>query len=183
MFEEECVEYMGDVGGARMVTLSTYGMGALSYTPDLAPVGSGAAGTYYPRSTDDDAVALNYLGFFSDAELADHVGTNGSQKADIAASVGAWSPAFKRAVTAFQVAAKLTPDGWIGPSTRKRLAELVASKNAGQSVPVPVPVVPNVPGVLPSPTPAPAAPKSKTGLYLGIGGAAVGAGLLWYLLK
>ena len=58
-------------------------MAGLAYTPDLGPVGSGAAGTYYPRDTSDDAAALNFLGFYPDQLLAAHIGTQGDQPSSV----------------------------------------------------------------------------------------------------
>lgn len=178
--------YMGDVATVSTLAIASRGMGALAYAPDLSPVGSGAAGTYYPRDTKADAEALNYLGLFPDALLAAHVGTSGSQKADMAAHTGAWSPAFQKAVKAFQAATGLGVDGWIGPGTRTKLAAKVAEKNAksGLDLPIPnvVPVIPNVvPSPSPSPAPKPAAAKAAdhTKLYLGIGAVvALGVGVL-----
>lgn len=172
MFEEESeFEFMG--------SLPVF-MSGLSYAPDLEAVGSGSAGTYYPRDTSADAAALNYLGFLSDAELGSHVGTNGSQAADVAAGAGAWSIPFQAALTKFQLAAKIGADGWIGPNTRRALAQAVAAKNAGAPDLV-VPPLPNVPNVTPTPT-QPTAQKSHTGLFL-VGGAIAAVGLGYWLLK
>lgn len=165
--------YMGDATGSRRT------MAGLLYIPDLAPTGSGAAGTYYPRDTREDAFALNFLGFFSDPLLAQHVGTRGTQAADQAAAVGAWSPVFRQAVGDFQLAFNLTPDGWIGPQTRTELAKQVAIKNAREVTPpspIPIPPIP----VPPTPIPVPPNPnvnpvvtkESNTGLIIGLGVAA-----------
>lgn len=175
---EEWGGYMGDAGADRGAFVS-FGMGALDYVPDLSPTGAGAQ--YYPRDTMADAKALNYLGYFPDALLAQHVGTSGSAAADMAAKTGAWSPAFQQAVRDFQEVEDLTVDGWTGIQTRTRLGVRVAEKNAkegGLSVPLP-----NIPNVIPSPNGQPAA-KSNTKLYVGVGLGAVAVGLgVWWLLK
>jgi hypothetical protein len=132
-------------------------MAGLMYVPDLAPVGSGAAGTYYPRDTTQDAQALNYLGFFPDPLLLEHVGTTGSQAGDMNEGAGAWSQPFQQAVRDFQLFMNLGADGWIGPNTRRVLGEQVAAKNLRE--PIPVPVIPPAPiPVPPSPLPIPPAP-------------------------
>lgn len=156
-------------------------LGGLSYVPDLEPVGSGAAGTYYPRDTRTDADALVYLGFMGADIAADHVGTYGSQKADMSASQGAWDPSFRAAVAAFQKVAGMTADGWIGPQTRKALSGAVAAKNAqgggGGGGALPAPPSPNVKPVSTSDGPS-------AGTIFGVvaaGAAAIGLG--WWLLK
>lgn len=187
--------YLGAIGA----------MGSFAYAPNLGPVGSGAS--YYPGDTSADAAALNYLGFYPELYFKSHIGTEGSQKDDMADGAGAWDPTFQTAVKDFQASASgLTVDGWIGPKTRTALAAAVAVKNASAqplippgpytppASPLPTPpavippFVPNVP-VGPSPSPVspsqPAAAKSdNTLLYAG---AAVGAAVLglgaYYLLK
>lgn len=153
-------------------------MGSLAYNPSLAPVGSAAAGNYYPGDTTADAQALNYLGYLPDPYLASHVGTRGSQAADRAAGAGAWDQAFQAALTDFQQAMGLTADGWIGPKSRSVLLTAVNAKNAQ---PAPLPGLP--PSPAPSTPGAPAA-KSNTMLYVGIAAAvaALGAGA-YYLMK
>ncbi len=204
MFDnEDCDGYPVE----SMGSLSGFGMGALAYLPDLGPVGSGSAGTYYPRDTSGDAAALNYLGFFPDFLLQAHVGTSGSQAADMAAFTGAWSEPFKTAVGDFQLASNLTADGWIGPGTRTELARQVALKNANEIIPPgPLPIPPGPlpfppgplpfpPGPLPfppapgpspapgpGPGPAPADDHTGRNVALVAGGLAV-AGGLYYLLK
>ena len=183
-------------GIGALVTIGA--LGALAYVPDLAAVGSGSAGTYYPRDTSADARALNYLGFFPDPFLATHVGTTGSRQGDSAAAAGAWSPAFQQAVRDFQVVYNLVVDGWIGPATRKSIAVQVAAKNANElpdfpphpnplPIPVPpnpIPVPPNPIPVPPNPGPAPAPAKDNTIRNVAIGAGALGVlGLGYFLLK
>lgn len=166
-------------------------VGPIVYDPDTGDVGSGSAGTYYPRDTADDARALNYLGFMSDAELAAHVGTYGSQAEDMNASQGGWDPVFREAVTAFQGTRPSlgTPDGWIGPATRGALGEAVLEKNNGNYPPPPNPnpaPPPPAPGPLPNPppipnpnppppnpAPAPAANNTVRNVLLGVAGLVV----------
>lgn len=188
MFEvDEWGGYAGEMMGA------VYGnMGALAYVPDLGPVGSGSAGTYYPRDTSQDARALAFLGFYPEPYASQHVGTRGSRAADAGAGVGAWDEDFRLALTNFQRSVGLTADGWIGPSSRQALAVAVAARNASEVVPVPpppapspfpVPVPPNVlplppapsPGPAPSPSPVAAKDDDKTVMYVGIGVAALAA--------
>jgi hypothetical protein len=172
----------------------------LLYIPDLAPVGGGAA--YFPRSVDDDAVALNVLGF--NAGLP---GGGQSQRADQANEEGAWDSTFRGAVTAFQQRnpASGVADGWIGPNTRRSLAVAVAAFNlkAPSPSPLPVPIIPPgipAPGGKTSPAPGvpvpakPGAPSeiiptipgvsAETSKYLvyGAGGLLV-LGLGYWLLK
>lgn len=152
------------------------GMGGLDYTPSTASVGSGAA--YYPGDTSEDAKALAYLFFLSDEALAQHVGTTGTQRGDMAQNVGAWSPPFRAAVRAFQEAAGITADSWIGPNTRRALADAVRRKNA--SAPVPVPKF--VPGVIdpPAPQPDPKTPTDEGFPWWTLGLVAVGGGAWWW---
>lgn len=175
-------------------------MGVLAYAPDLGPVGTGAAGDYYPRDTTQDANALQYLGFMPLAALDQHVGTLGSQAADMAASQGAWDPAFQAAVRAFQAVSGATQDGWIGPQTRTRIAAAVALKNANPAPnPNPLPPPPIPPNILPVPPlpiplpPGPTPPNIQpvvnkttddTMMYVGIGlGALVLAGVGYWALS
>jgi hypothetical protein len=175
--------------------MSMMGMGTISapflYVPDLAPVGSKS--TYFPRSVDRDAMALNFLQFMSDSALDDLTSSMGSQSADMNNEAGAWDPAFRASVTRFQVAKGLTADSWIGPQTRTALAAAVAFKNANPgTLPSPLPqVVPVIPGqvpakpaVLPGVTPASAKTEDDTLMYLGIGAGVLAlGGLAWYALK
>jgi hypothetical protein len=183
MFAEQVSEldYIEGIG-------QVYGqIGSLSYAPDLQPVGSGSAGTYYPRDTSADAAALNYLGFFPDPMLSTHVGTKGTQAADMAAQAGAWDPEFRTAVTDFQQAYGLTADGWIGPGTRTKLAAEVAKKNAnGGGIVPPIPNIPNLPNVPNNGggggAVQPASASSSNALLWGLGAlAAVGVG--WWVLS
>jgi peptidoglycan hydrolase-like protein with peptidoglycan-binding domain len=89
------------------------------YVPNLGSVGSGAS--YNPGPVDQDAAALNYLGYSA--------GSPPPQKA--IGSGGAWDPTFRAAVTAFQKANGLTADSWIGPKTRTTIAKKVTEKNMG----------------------------------------------------
>ncbi len=191
-YDDEC-SYPNESQGESMG-----GMGGLAYLPDLGPVGSGSSGTYYPRDTTQDARALNYLGIFPDAMLALHVGTSGSQAADMAAETGAWSPNFRIAVTDFQQMYSLSADGWIGPGTRTELAKQVALKNAREVSPpgpfpippgpLPLPPIPPIPplpfppqpGPSPAPGPGPAPEESHTVRNVGLAAAAVGLGYLGY---
>lgn len=180
-------------------------MGAFTYLPNLAPVGSGSA--YSPGDTSDDAAALNYLGYYPDPLLQQHVGTSGSAADDMNNATGAWDPTFQTAVTDFQSTTPgLTVDGWIGPKTRTAILAAVTAKNAQPSpivpvgpytppaspIPVPpavvppfVPVTPVGPSPLPvQPKPAAAASSDNTLLYAGaaVGVVVVGA-LAYYLMK
>lgn len=134
----------GDFMGALVQSMQ-----GLSYTPSLASTGSGAA--YWPGDTSQDAQALAFLGFMTPAAAAAHVGTSGSQAADMSRATGAWSPPFKAAVLAFQQSKGLAADGWIGVNTRTGLGVAVAAKNATES-PIAPPFVP------PPPTPGPPSP-------------------------
>lgn len=174
----------------EMGDLGSMGAADFEYVPDLGPVGTGAAGNYYPRDTQADADALHFLGFMPDGAWSDHVGTTGSQAGDMAQAAGAWDPAFQAAVRAFQSTAGTTADGWIGPNTRQKLQAAVQAKNAGQSPiappfvipPVSPPISPNViPPSSPSkPTPAPVKAGFNWPLVLGAA-AVLGGG--YYLLK
>lgn len=180
MYEmEECIEYGG--GGIGSLSTREVGIAGLNYVPDLAPVGSGSAGSYYPRDTSGDAAALNYLGYFPEPLYKSHKGTSGSQAADMAAKTGAWAPDFQQAVRYFQEANGLAADGWIGPATRTKLAALVTAKNASgdSSIPtIPVIPTPNGGGVQPV-----SAKTSNMGLYLGIGAGLLGLGGVYWLLS
>jgi len=117
------------------------GMGALAYTPVQA---TGSGSSYNPGDTSQDALALNYLGYYPDQLVVAHVGTSGSVAADQAASTGAWDPDFQTAVRDFQQATGLSVDGWIGNQTRAKLLALVNAKNAaggggGYVAPIPGP--------------------------------------------
>lgn len=177
--DQEQDEYGNDIlqiGGLRPQPRS---IGGLAYVPDLAPMGSGSS--YWPRDTKADAQALNYLGYYPDPLLAAHVGTSGSQKADMAANTGAWDPSFRTAVTDFQDAAGLEPDGWVGVKTRTALAAAVAAKNANGGAPIPdvVPdILPNGGG---SAQPVSTKTGSNTGLILAGLGTAAALGLWWFL--
>jgi len=110
------------------------GMGALTYSP---PQATGSGSSYNPGDTAQDALALNYLGYFPDQLVASHVGTSGSVSADQANSTGAWDPDFQTAVRDFQAATGLSVDGWIGNQTRAKLLAMVNAKNAAGGVVVP----------------------------------------------
>jgi len=172
------------------------GATTLLYVPDLAPVGSKAA--YFPRDVEQDAAALVFLGFLSDAADANRNVSRGSQAEDINNEGGAWDPAFRAAITRFQTSKGITADSWVGPQTRTQLAGAVAFKNAnpgalppppppGVLPPVPVKpgAVPANPAVLPGVRPVSAGDEDdSTMLYVGLGaGALVLAGLAWYALK
>jgi hypothetical protein len=107
----------------------------LLYIPDLAPVGSGSA--YFPRSVDDDAVALNVLGFG-----AGFPGGGSSQRADMANEEGAWDSSFRAAVTNFQ---KQNP-ALRAPGVIPGLPPVPAPLPGGKTSPAPGKVVPVVPG-------------------------------------
>jgi len=170
-------------------------MGAASqiaYVPDLAPVGSGAS--YFPRDVEQDAKALNFLGFLSDVDDANRFTSNGNQSEDIQNQSGAWDPAFRAAVTRAQAALRLTVDSWIGPQTRTALAAAVATKNAsGFNPPLPSPgvIIPVAPGKVPVPPDSPAPPgtvvvakKDDTLMWVGIGaGVLAVGGLAYYAIK
>lgn len=164
--------------------------GPLAYVPDLRPVGSQSA--YFPRDVENDAEALGYLGFLSDAANDDRMPSVGTQAGDMNNPSGAWDPAFRGAVTRFQVAAKLTNDGWIGPQTRTALAAAVLAKNAGQPIPKPpggsVPIAPGAvpakPAEIPGVHPASASTGLDTTTMVGIGvGVLVLGGVAWYALS
>lgn len=108
----------------------TPGLAVLMYVPDVAPVGSAAAGNYFPRSVTEDAKALRFLGL-----NAGNPGGGVSQQSDLQSKSGAWNPTFQAAVKAFQASPfgkskGLTADGWIGPNTRTALLAAVETKNA-----------------------------------------------------
>jgi hypothetical protein len=126
-------------------------MSGLDYRPSLADVGHGQG--YFPGDVSEDARALNFLGFLPDDFLAELRPSTGSQKDDMSASAGAWAPGFRTAVKDFQSAKGLTPDGWIGPNTRARIAAAVTVKNASES-PIAPPFIPPPPGVIDPPAPA-----------------------------
>lgn len=175
----------GNYAGNDMGCATMGAIGGLLYTPNLSSVGSGSS--YFPGSTTEDAKALAYVGFYP--EVASHVISTGSQQGDMANEAGAWDPDFRTAVGRFQSAFGLTVDGWIGPNTRRKLAEVVAAKSAADPlpappVPVPTPIVPPSPSPTPTPTPGPVAKKDNTMLYagLGVGGVAL-LGLGYWALK
>jgi len=100
-----------------------------TYLPNLGPVGSQAQGNYNPNPVDQDAAALNFLGY--------NAGNPGSESTRYTTLVstpgkgGAWNTQFQAAVRAFQQANPgLTVDGWIGPNTRKVILARVTEKNA-----------------------------------------------------
>lgn len=110
----------------------TPGLSVLGYIPDLAPVGSAAAGNYFPRSVTEDAKALRFLGL-----PAGNPGGGVSQASDMKQKAGAWNPTFQAALRSFQSSAfgkskGLVADGWIGPSSRQALFEAVELKNKEQ---------------------------------------------------
>lgn len=192
---------MGDLDG---------GMGLL-YVPDLSDPGHGSA--YYPGDTRGDAEALNFLGYMTADELAAHVGTTGSAGGDMAARAGAWNPLFQSALKQYQDIMDLTPDGWIGPVSRRSMLGQVLQKNALLGIdnlpippipPGPIPIPPGpfpppgpnvLPGPAPGPIPIPPGPsggggsnvlakKDNTLRNVGIGvGVLAGVGLLYYALK
>jgi peptidoglycan hydrolase-like protein with peptidoglycan-binding domain len=181
-------------GAFTMMGLGTMGqIGApFAYVPDLAPVGSQSA--YFPRSVASDANALNFLGFLGDNELASLRPSTGSQSGDMNGPAGAWAPAFRAAITRFQVSRGLTNDSWVGPATRTALLAAVTAKNLQQPLPpvlppsVPVPVlpgaVPAAPAVLPGVLPAAKPADDDTLLYAGAGvGAVLLLGLGYWALK
>lgn len=102
----------------------------LSYVPNLAPVGHGSDGTYWPGDVRQDWVALRFLGYQVNGGPIPDPGGGVSQAADSAAGAGAWNPTFQAVVKAFQGDNGLTVDGWIGPQTRQKLGDLVGAKNA-----------------------------------------------------
>lgn len=179
----------------RNQTFGAIGAPPLLYVPDLRPVGSGAA--YFPRDVEQDAAALVFLQFLSNVADANREQSTGSQGGDMANSAGAWDPAFRSAVTRFQVAKGLTADSWIGPQTRTALAAAVAFQNAnpGALPPPPSPgtvppvlvnpgKVPAQPAVLPGVTPVNAKTTDDTMMYVGIGAGVLALGALaWYALK
>jgi hypothetical protein len=185
------------VGGGRIGMIGSMGApgGPLVYVPDLAPVGS--KDSYFPRSVEQDARALVFLGFLSDLEDANRAESTGSQGGDMANEAGAWDPSFRGAVTRFQSTQGITADSWIGPQTRTFLARAVAVKNANPgALPIPAPPgtvppvlvqpggVPAKPAVLPGVRPASSSSSDDTMMYVGIGaGVLVLGGLAWYALK
>ncbi len=166
------------------------GQTSCPYVPDLAPVGSTAAGTYYPRSVDDDASALNFLGYG-----AGFPGGGNGRAEDMSRQEGAFDTTFQAAVTRFQQDAGIGVDGRIGPQTRGALLAAVTKANASSALnpnPLPFPKVPPfVPGVLPGPSaPSPSKPgpapvvAAKSSNTLLIAGGVAAAGLAaWYFLK
>lgn len=161
--------------------------GPFNYSPNLSSVGSGAS--YFPGDVEQDAAALNYLGFLSDVADANRNISRGSQGADISNQGGAWDPEFRGAVTRFQAANGLASDSWVGPKTRAALGVAVIKKNAGILPVIPkldVPVnpggVPALPGKLPGVQPASTSDgEDNTLLYVGgaVGVVALGA-LAWW---
>jgi hypothetical protein len=184
--------FVGGQGGVRRIG-SLGAPATLVYVPDLAPVGSKA--TYFPRSVEQDAAALNFLGFLSDVADANRMSSTGSQSGDMSNEAGAWDPDFRSAVGRFQASAGITADTWIGPQTRTTIAAAVARKNASGVNPVPPPppgkIIPVVPGevpakpaALPGLQPVAAKEGSDTTTYLAIGGGVLLlGGLAYYALK
>lgn len=180
-------------------TLWISGMGQIAapfvYVPDLAPVGSKA--TYFPRDVSQDARALNFLGFLTDAELSTLRPSTGTQSGDMNGLAGAWAPAFRGAMGRFQASRGITADTWVGPQSRTELGRAVLAKNANPgALPPPPPnpdrPVPVAPGGVPAaPTPLPGVkPASSTDEPMSLGTkVAIGAGVvalaggLWYVLK
>lgn len=162
-----------------------------SYTPDLAPVGSGAA--YFPRDVSADAAALNYLGYMADGDYAQITPSQGSQAADMANDAGAWDPTFRGCIAHLQSDAGITVDTWVGPQTRTAIAAKVLLANANPSVP-PAPAtppgtvvpanpgsVPANPAVIPGVTPS---TKTSTQTYVLAGaGILVVGGILYYAMS
>lgn len=185
---------------------SMMGIGAITaplfYVPNLAAVGSEGAGTYYPGDVSQDAIALAFLGFLAESELAAIGMTRGSRAADMPAQVAGFAPRFKQAVGAFQGSAAGQAGGAgvvdtrIGPNTRKALATAVAAENARRLAgglppppppPAPGPLVVPPPGVLPAPvTPpgvTPASTKDKdddTLTYVAVGGGVLALAAIAY---
>jgi hypothetical protein len=192
---------MMSYGGLR------FGMGAMSmgsiaapfpYAPFLGSVGSKS--TYFPGNVHEDARALNYLGFMSDADLADITDSLGTQASDIENEGGAWDPKFRAGITRAQNAGGITADSWVGPQTRTTLLRMVTQKNLTTPPNLVPPVVPGLPPavlpVTPGAVPAnpailpgitPAAAKTSSEDLLMYGGIAVGGlallGLGWWALK
>jgi len=163
------------IGMGRLFTGPVLGsIGTLDYSPSTASVGTGAQ--YWPGDVSSDAAALAYLGFLPAGVAV--LPSTGSQTGDMNAAAGAWDPAFRAALGAFQQVAGITVDGFIGPVSRGKLKIAVDAKNATNPSPPPN----AAPGVAPSPS-APAAPSSalKYAAYA-LGAAAVG-GIGWYALK
>lgn len=152
------------------------------YVPDLGPVGTGS--NYFPRSVDNDAAALNFLGYG-----AGFPGGGVSQAHDMANAEGAWDDTFQEAVKHFQgINGGLTVDGWIGPATRAALGKAVALANSLPRSPnaLPTPKPPPAPGLappVPSPPSAPGvASADHTKRNLIIGGGVVAALVAGYFL-
>lgn len=183
-------------GGDYPDALTFMGIGAIgqvptpfNYVPDLAPVGTGPA--YFPRDIGEDAKALNFLGFMSDDDFAQGNESTGTQKGDIAESVGAWDPKFRAAVTRYEAARQLKVDSFIGPQVRTSLKKDVDAKNAAGVPPAPVPPLPAVvipvdPGGVPggsAPLPG-IAESSDALLYVGVGSGVVALlGLAYWALR
>ncbi len=109
---------------AALASATGTGLPLLDYQPDLGAVGSGSAGTYFPRSVAADVNALRFLGY-TQLTPAD-VGGGVSQASDSASQRGAWHLGFQAALKSFTGNAS---DPWIGPSYRQKLALAVAAKN------------------------------------------------------
>lgn len=162
-----------------------------SYSPNLAPVGSGSA--YFPGDVSADAAALNYLGYLADADYAQISPSTGTQSGDMNNSAGAWDPSFRGAIANFQNASGITADTWVGPQTRTALLGAVTLKNANPGVTpnipsTPVPVTPGSVPALPTPVPgtvpASATSSEDTTTYLLAGAAIIAvAGLAYYALS
>lgn len=156
------------------------------YTPDLGPVGSG--NTYFPGDVEQDAAALNFLGFLSDVDDANRAISKGSLEADQSSDSGAWDNAFRQAVLIFQSAVGITTDGWIGPQTRGALVTAVNGKNANPDVaPPPLPAPGSIP-IAPSSVPAKplvlTAKTDETLTFVGVGAGVLAlCGLGWVLLR
>ncbi len=181
---------LGGFGGEE---IGSIGAVPFVYVPDLAPVGH--ADSYFPRSVEQDAAALNFLGFLANVDDANRASSTGSQRGDMNDEAGAWDPNFRAAIASFQDSRGLTVDSWVGPQTRTALLAAVTAANAkglgGGFVPpipppaVPLPVVPgNVP-VKPGATPPPGTTEEdNTLMYVAIGVAVLAAGGLgWWVLS
>lgn len=169
------------------------GLGGFSapftYSPNLAPVGSGAA--YFPGDVSQDAAALNYLGYLADADYAQLAPSTGTQAGDIGSDAGAWDPSFRGAIAHLQTDAGITVDTWVGPQTRTAIAAkvLLANANPGTTPSTPpagvVPAnpgsVPANPAVIPGVTPT-SGTSTQTYVLAGAGILVVG-GLLYYALS
>jgi len=151
-------------------------LAGLDYNPSTASVGTGAS--YFPGDVSADAAALAYLGFLPAGVAL--LPSTGSQSGDMNAAAGAWDPAFRAALGAFQQTAGINVDGFIGPISRGKLKIAVDAKNAANPSPPP----PASPGVNPAPAPSSSSTTSKVGLALvGLGLVGAAATLFFWRRK